>query len=453
LAADWVGGAAEVSLWEFELGYVAWRTAPPRPAGSIGPPSMVGTPMAVVDKQTGRLSVWPSLSPQLVAERYRQEHAAQQRFPEQVRRVLVEAGWQPGRDVTARVQRWLESEVYAPDPALRDRLPLFPAARAALAEFGGLRFTQLKRIGHATGGFRVEIWPDVGPVPVQLCQSCADDFGVRVFPFAWYEDGSTTVVIDERGRVYLLGHAEEYLLGATVDEALANLVGPGRWPSVDDHGNLIMPRVQRRVDLTYRLVRGDLQVSPGTQAKTWFFDIPTARDTGERWAELLSRIFYDANVRLQRNEPGDLGWFMLDRRSVTPVDPARMLAWDGSRNRESLTAYLPFLESAARVIWEGAGCWIVDDAGRYDGMEGEDFAELVLYRTHDAGQLGADAAVTFLDRLYPGHGAACWTSRQQRLANLDAVRPTAQFRSPPDTQPASCGPPRPEDVDHGPEMR
>jgi hypothetical protein len=239
LARPWAlsslpASGGEVGLFEFDLGYVAWPVPPPS-VERTGPPLTVGAPRAVIDKETGELSVWPSLSAPAVAERYRADRQARQRFPEDVREVLAEAGWRPGRDVSTWVAQWLE-KVYADNPAARQRLPLFPAAQAALAEFGGLRFTQLKRTGYAGGGFRVELWPDVGRVVVDLYAEFAADIGVPVFPFAWYEDGPSDAAVDANGRVFLLHPTAEFLVAPSVDEAMVALVRGPDLREVDDHG-------------------------------------------------------------------------------------------------------------------------------------------------------------------------------------------------------------------------
>ncbi len=226
-------GDGEVNLWEFDLCYVAAHVPPPRAPGTM--PSQLGAPKAVIDKESGELSVWPSLSPELVAERYQRDRAARQRLPEDVREVLTAAGWRSARDISARIDAWL-AKLYEEQPAARDSLPLFPAAKAALAEFGGLRFKQLTRPGYAGGGFAVETWPDVGRVVLELYTDFAADLGARVFPFAWYEDGPSDAVVAEDGRVFLLHPAGLYLLGETVDAAVIELVRGPELREVDEHG-------------------------------------------------------------------------------------------------------------------------------------------------------------------------------------------------------------------------
>jgi hypothetical protein len=225
-------GGGEIGLYEFDLGYVAWAKTPP--SDPSRPPVVIGAPLAVVDKETGELSQWPSLSPQGVAELYRLEVTARERFPEDVREVLYAAGWRSDRDVSAWVMTWLRAQ-----PGVEERLPPHSAARRVLAEFGGLKFRQGKRPGEAGGGFEVQLWPTEGRVLVDLFAEFGADLGMPVFPMAWYEDGPSDMTIAADGRVFLLHEAGQFLVGATPDEAIVRLVRGEPFAEVDDHGEVI----------------------------------------------------------------------------------------------------------------------------------------------------------------------------------------------------------------------
>jgi len=222
-------GAGEVGLYEFDLGFVAWTKVPPA-EDPTRPPAVIGAPLAVIDKETGELSQWPSLSPQGVAELYRLEVTARERFPADVRAVLTAAGWHSDRDVNAWVSSWQAKS------GTGERLPLHPAARRLLSEFGGLKFRQLKPPGGASGGFDVALWPTEGRVMVDLFTEFGADLGVPVSPIAIYEDGPSDIVIAADGRVFLLHEAGEFLVGETPDEAITNLVRGTPFAEVDDHG-------------------------------------------------------------------------------------------------------------------------------------------------------------------------------------------------------------------------
>ncbi|WP_030434191.1 hypothetical protein [Actinoplanes subtropicus] len=191
---------------------------------------------------------------------------------------------------------------------------------------------------------------------------------------------------------------------------------------------------QYRVDLAYRLASLAGR-SAGTQSKTWFFDL-AAPD----WAELLHRVFYDANVGLRRREPNDENWLALDDYQVSPVSVDTMLAWDGEATAEKAAAHLPWILSSGAVTWEYTSCYRVDEAGGYDGMTGNDFSELVLYRAMAAGRVTDEQAREFLTKLYPGNGDSVFADRRDRMANLVTVRPTSAFRRAPGSRPYASGP-------------
>jgi len=147
---------------------------------------------------------------------------------------------------------------------------------------------------------------------------------------------------------------------------------------------------QHRVDLAYRLV-GPMGRSVDTQRKTWYFDLPVVD-----WDELLHRVFYDANVGLRQREPRDENWLALDTYQVSPVLVDTMLAWDGEATADKAAAHLPWILASAAVSWEYTSCYLVDEAGGYDGMTGYDFSELVLYRALAAGRITDQPAQEFL---------------------------------------------------------
>jgi hypothetical protein len=198
-------------------------------------------------------------------------------------------------------------------------------------------------------------------------------------------------------------------------------------------------RIQCRIDFDFRLVREDTGPT-GTLPKTWYFDLPAERDRPADWTELLSRLFYDANVRLSHQEPRESGYFEFTSYAVSRVDLGMMLAWAGDRSTSAIAAHMPWLLAAYKVVWEYTACHFVDDFGAYDGMEFEDFTELVLYRAMDTGIIGLAAALAFLDRFYPGRGAQVLAERDRRYANLVGIRPTQGFRRLPGEQPWRCGP-------------
>jgi hypothetical protein len=231
------GAEEELGILEFDLGYVVWVVEPPR-ADPTRPPENLGAARAVVDKQTGALSTWPSLPAPVVAEKYRKARQAEQRFGERVLAVLRGAGWLPGRDVNAAVEHWLDQK-YAEVPSARERLPLFPAARAALAEFGGLHLEQYGPSGRTVGGgFSTDINPAEGRLMVDVYSAFADMIGQPVFPLGNYADDPAEFVIDAQGRVFLLHWSNYFFIADTIDGAITKMVeGIGEPPPLDDDGS------------------------------------------------------------------------------------------------------------------------------------------------------------------------------------------------------------------------
>lgn len=200
------------------------------------------------------------------------------------------------------------------------------------------------------------------------------------------------------------------------------------------------PRVACRVDVHYRLAQ-IYGASADTHSKTWFFEIPQSRDTADGWRELLNRIFYDANSLMRSREPNDTSWLAVDTFTTTPVSTTTMLAWSGVATQEQAATHLPWILAAGAVSWEFSACYFVDDTGAYDGMTGNDFSELLLYRALDAGQTSPEQTKEFLDHLYLGKGERLYDERSQRYANLVDVRVQDLYRRPPGSQPWISGPP------------
>ena len=195
-----------------------------------------------------------------------------------------------------------------------------------------------------------------------------------------------------------------------------------------------------RVDLAYSLCGPYGRVSPNTQSKTWFFDVPAAREADAAWAELLHRIFYDSNVRLGRAEPGDVNYLNLETFERSPVDVGGMLA-DGGASWGAM----PWFATARDVVWEPAGCYIVDDEGRYDVMSGSDYTELVMNRLLGAGRVDEATFVAFFDRVAGLAGKApvgrkYFDEREARFARIAVVRPTGQYRRAVGEEPVRSGP-------------
>lgn len=193
-----------------------------------------------------------------------------------------------------------------------------------------------------------------------------------------------------------------------------------------------------RVDLEYRLCF-PTGMTPDTKSKTWFFEVPAARCAPEAWAELLHRIFYDANVCLGRSEPNDVNWLGLDRFTTKPVEPAPVLGWDGKTAEP-----FPWIAAERARVWEPGPCYFVDDAGRYDVMSAHDYTELLMQRQLRAGKIDPAGYVNFFERYFnkkPGSGRQMYDERDTRFANLAVVRAVpGPYRKPPGSGDCRSGP-------------
>lgn len=220
-AAGRPGPPPEVDFYEFDLGFVASRRGPtPQVAdGPPRPPSATGQATVVIDRETGELSRWPSLPIPALVERYAQHRAAEGRFPPDVREVLDQAGWFPGRDMTAAVDLWLAH--FADELA---GLECFPAARAALIEFGGLILPQFGGHRDPGGGFTSYIYPTHGKVLSEDSRIFAEEYGNPLFPLGNNADGPSDLAVDAQGRVFQLHWADDFFVGPDIDTALIALI-------------------------------------------------------------------------------------------------------------------------------------------------------------------------------------------------------------------------------------
>ncbi|MEU8326938.1 SUKH-3 domain-containing protein [Micromonospora sp. NPDC048839] len=225
------GPPPEVDMYEFDLGFVVSRREPrPEPTnGPPRPPSATGQPTIVIDRETGELSECPSLAGASIAKRYAQRRAAEGRFPPDVREVLDKAGWFPGRDMTAAVDLWLTH--FADDLA---GLEFFPAARAALVEFGGLRLPQFGGFGEPEEGYWSYIHPTGGGMLAEDALVFTEEFDNPVFPLGNNADGPSELVIDAQGRVFKLHWADDFFVGPDIDSAIVKLVRGGQMPEASD---------------------------------------------------------------------------------------------------------------------------------------------------------------------------------------------------------------------------
>ncbi|MEK7949264.1 SUKH-3 domain-containing protein [Luteolibacter soli] len=129
-----------------------------------------------------------------------------ERFPSEVEAMLREAGWYPGRS---------ELPVELPND-----YSIFPWARKALEEFGGLHVGS-SGPGRDLARSNIQFEPDAaeGLAP-HVSQT---DDGLRLYPLGEIDNGHAHLLIDELGSVYYYFDELEKV-GVTLDEALINLL-------------------------------------------------------------------------------------------------------------------------------------------------------------------------------------------------------------------------------------
>lgn len=137
------------------------------------------------------------------------------RFPKDVNDALVTLGWRRGRDLGPKVDRWLAPRVTEKP---------FPAALAVMREFGGLR-SLANRPGKDSAQTPFTIYPaprDQLAAFAPDVQALRERLGTAVFQVGVVEHGLRAIVVDDSGRVFLVGPMELYA-GASFDEALVRM--------------------------------------------------------------------------------------------------------------------------------------------------------------------------------------------------------------------------------------
>ncbi len=231
-ARAWLGEGKddqpEIGLYEFPGGWVSWIEPPPGPPGL--PPASTGGPQIVVDRESGDITRWPSISPSAVAEQYEKVRAATDRFPVDVARVLLDAGWHPGRDISPQIDAWVTAN--------SDKLPggrLADVPRAFLNEFGGLDFPQYGPHQHLGGGYDSTFHPMTENILLDRGQGIREEYGITAYPIGINADDAE-LVMDVFGRMFFVHWSDDFLLGHNPDEALINLVRGSEWPRLSDPG-------------------------------------------------------------------------------------------------------------------------------------------------------------------------------------------------------------------------
>ncbi|MFI5935193.1 SUKH-3 domain-containing protein [Actinoplanes sp. NPDC051494] len=154
------------------------------------------------------------------------------RFPPEVAWELAGGGWRtrPGPDAAALVQR-AESV-----PGREHRLTAFPAALAALAEFGGVSPDRWSPgIAERVRWYFIGIDTSVDHHADAL-HELGTMIGARLFPIGAEGFSESVLAIDEHGRVFALDQGGEWFIADTMDEAMTALLLGSRTHRIRDDG-------------------------------------------------------------------------------------------------------------------------------------------------------------------------------------------------------------------------
>lgn len=138
------------------------------------------------------------------------------RFSAQAEDLLRNAGWYPGRHVPELVASW-EATLMA-----SDKFEMFPGARRALLEFGGLEINQ-RAPGVTCAREPFNFQPTLAAGESDRFQDSAKLLGTRLYPLGEAAGGHYFWTIGENERAYLLMD-DVKLLGQNFNEALENLI-------------------------------------------------------------------------------------------------------------------------------------------------------------------------------------------------------------------------------------
>ncbi|SRR5579872_3126799 len=137
-------------------------------------------------------------------------------FAKPVADVLIAAGWHPGRcmiDLVAAYAKALDRP---------SGFQIFPCAKAALEEFGGLKVDQSgPGVDHGRNPFTID--PHVAVGEEELFDSWSQMLHTKLYPLGEAGPVAEFLAIDENGRVLLLSF-DALLVGQTIEEALDHLI-------------------------------------------------------------------------------------------------------------------------------------------------------------------------------------------------------------------------------------
>lgn len=138
------------------------------------------------------------------------------RFDTKVKQVLLKAGWFDGREVSELVSKW--------EKILKksDSWEIFPKAKEALQEFGGLEFIQRgEGINVARESFNFN--PLYAKGERWVFEINEKELDIELYPLGEASDGYYYLGMDKKGKVYVVGDNIK-LVGNNIDIAVENLI-------------------------------------------------------------------------------------------------------------------------------------------------------------------------------------------------------------------------------------
>jgi hypothetical protein len=138
---------------------------------------------------------------------------------EALREALLTAGWRPGRSEVARVEAWRQ-RLDTPEG-----FTMFPAARDALAEFGGLKVDMTgPGIDFARGSFDLD--PTLALCEEELFRDYEKEPKSRLYPLGEAYGGPMYLAISESGSVFAIDLIANEMrrIGRSMVEAMEGIV-------------------------------------------------------------------------------------------------------------------------------------------------------------------------------------------------------------------------------------
>jgi len=145
-----------------------------------------------------------------------------QRFSSVVADALLADGWQPDRRDDQRAQQWAQAVAgYVSPSGLRHTI--VQPAMDVYAEFGSVA-VRPPGPGEQIAPSRFVLDPLLVHHAVQVTAMFAGALGVPLTPIGEENEGAGILLIDATGKVFVMDHTAEWLVGPTLDDALEALV-------------------------------------------------------------------------------------------------------------------------------------------------------------------------------------------------------------------------------------